>query len=143
MPKEKGKTKMPPALTDYQRLITTALADVKGIETFATGGRLEDAPLPGLSVKGIGPIGLPLIEAQAKQITDKSTQAPFGRGAETVVDTSVRLCRQVEAADIELGLKWDAVVQTRAQKFCETLGAQKEGEELGWFFRRICLIIRR
>ena len=44
------------------------------LETFATGGRLEDAPLPGLSVKGIGPIGLPLIEAQAKQIIEKSTQ---------------------------------------------------------------------
>ena len=91
---------------------------------------MEDAPLPGLSVKGVGPIGLPLINAQAKQIIEKSTQAPFGRGAETVVDTSVRLCRQVEAADVELGGNWDAVIQNQAQRYCTTLGAQKEGEEM-------------
>ena len=60
------------------------------------------------------------------------SQAPFGRGAETVVDTSVRLCRQVEAADVELGGGFDATVQKQAQKYCTTLGAQKEGEELGW-----------
>ena len=72
-----------------------------------------------------------------------STQAPFGRGAETVVDTSVRLCRQVEAADVDLGGGFNAAVQKQAQRYCTTLGAQKEGEELGWFFRRICLIIRR
>ena len=58
------------------------------------------------------------------------SQAPFGRGEETVVDTSVRLCRQVEAADVELGKNWDAAVQTQAQRYCTTLGAQKEGEEL-------------
>ena len=91
---------------------------------------MEGAPLPGLSVKGVGPIGLPLIHAQAKQIIEKSTQAPFGRGAETVVDTSVRLCRQVEAADVELGGNWDAVIQNQAQRYCTTLGAQKKGEEL-------------
>ena len=130
MPKEKGKKKTPPVLTDYQGLIKAALEDVKGIETFATGGKLEGAPLPGLSVKGVGPIGLPLSDAQAKHIIEKSTQAPFGRGAETVVDTSVRLCRQVEAADVELGRGFDAAVQKHAQKFCETLGAQKKGEEL-------------
>ena len=44
------------------------------LETFATGGRLEDAPLPGLSVKGVGSIGLPLSDAQAKQIIEKGTQ---------------------------------------------------------------------
>ena len=59
-----------------------------------------------------------------------STQAPFGRGAETVVDTSVRLCRQVEAADVELGGNWDAVIQNQAQRYCTTLGAQKKDEEL-------------
>ena len=58
------------------------------------------------------------------------TQAPFGRGPKTVVDTSVRLCRQVEAADVELGEGWEAVVQRQAQKYCVTLGVQKEGEEL-------------
>ena len=71
------------------------------------------------------------------------TQAPFGRGAETVVDTSVRLCRQVEAADVELSKNWDAAVQEQAQKYCTTLGAQKEGEELGWFIRQVCHLLNQ
>ena len=62
-------------LTEYQTLISSALSRVKGIECFATGGRITDAPLPGLSVRGIGTIGLPLIDAQAKVIIEKSTQA--------------------------------------------------------------------
>ena len=62
-------------LTEYQTLISAALSRVKGIECFATGGRITDAPLPGLSVRGIGPIGLPLSDAQAKLVIEKSTQA--------------------------------------------------------------------
>ena len=54
-----ANVKMSTELTEYQRLIKSALEDVKGIETFATGGRITDAPLPGLSVKGVGPIRLP------------------------------------------------------------------------------------
>ena len=45
------------------------------LQTFATGGKLDDVPLPGLSVTGIGPIGLPLSDAQAKLVIKKSTQA--------------------------------------------------------------------
>ena len=36
---------------------------------------MDNAPLPGLSVTGIGPIGLPLSDAQAKLVIKKSTQA--------------------------------------------------------------------
>ena len=46
------------------------------------------------------------------------------------MDTSVRLCRQVEAADVEVSEGWDATIQRHAQKYGATLGAQKEGEEL-------------
>ena len=59
------------------------------------------------------------------------------------MDTSVRLCRQVEAADVELGKNWDAAVQKQAQRYCTTLEAQKEGEELGWFIRRVCHLLNR
>ena len=45
------------------------------LQTFATGGKLDNVPLPGLSVTGIGPIGLPLSDAQAKLVIKKSTQA--------------------------------------------------------------------
>ena len=47
-------------------------------------------PLPGLHIQGIGKIGLPLSERDAKLIETVATQAPFGNGTETVVDTTVR-----------------------------------------------------
>ena len=46
------------------------------------------------------------------------------------MDTSVRLCRQVEAEDVEVSEGWDATIQRQAQKYGVTLGAQKEGEKL-------------
>lgn len=42
---------------------------------------------------------------------ERSRQAPFGRGADTVVDTSVRLCRQVEPLMIRVSDAWDEHVQ--------------------------------
>jgi hypothetical protein len=46
--------------------------------------------LPGLEVKGLGPIGLPLADAQAKALIAHCEQAPYGKGERTLVDTDVR-----------------------------------------------------
>lgn len=51
-------------------------------------------------IEGIGGIGLPLSERDAKCIISASTQAPFGHGTETVVDTSVRNTWEIEPAKI-------------------------------------------
>lgn len=46
--------------------------------------------LPGLEVKGIGPIGCPVAAADVKRLIANANQAPYGRGEETIVDTKVR-----------------------------------------------------
>src|SRR5438552_18735436 len=46
--------------------------------------------LPGLEVDGLGPVGLPLTPAQAKELKKHCEQAPYGKGEQTLVDTSVR-----------------------------------------------------
>ena len=45
--------------------------------------------LPGLEVDGLGPVGLPLTARQAKQLKKLCEQAPYGKGEQTLVDTSV------------------------------------------------------
>lgn len=45
---------------------------------------------PRLEVEGVGPIALPLLPTQAKQLIKAATRAPYGRGADTVVDTKIR-----------------------------------------------------
>ena len=58
--------------------------------SFATDGVLKESPLPGLDIKGIGPISFPLGEEQAKKIISVAKQAPFGLGEKTLVDEKVR-----------------------------------------------------
>src|SRR6266545_3180290 len=54
------------------------------------------APLPGLEVAGLGPVGLPLTAAQVPALKKMCRQAPYGKGEETIVDTSVRRVWQLE-----------------------------------------------
>ena len=58
--------------------------------SFAAFGSLSSAANPGLYVECLGPIGLPLTASDARRLVAIRHQAPFGRGSETIVDTSVR-----------------------------------------------------
>jgi hypothetical protein len=51
---------------------------------------------PGLEVQGVGPIALALLPVQAEQLIAVAQRAPYGRGAETLVDTDVRRTRQID-----------------------------------------------
>ena len=63
-----------------KRSLEDFLSGVKTTGTFATSGVANDIPLSGLSVRGVGPIGFPLGEQDAKAIIGASHQAPFGKG---------------------------------------------------------------
>src|SRR5262252_6278953 len=100
-----------------------ALMDkVKTSGTFSVSGTLP-AILPGLHVKGIGHIGLPLTEQQAKALIQRSELAPFGRGEETIVDTEVRKNWQISADDFELGNpRWNEALQAAVDQIGTDLG---------------------
>jgi hypothetical protein len=60
------------------------------------GGFAPSLPaLPGFSVSGVGPIALPLCDAQAALLAAVATQAPHGKGHLTLVDTAVRNTLQI------------------------------------------------
>lgn len=75
----------------YFSSIVETLKSVERPGLYATGG-LFSMPLPSLSINSLPGVilGLPLGDEQAKAIVDSATRAPFGRGEETIVDTSVR-----------------------------------------------------
>jgi len=58
--------------------------------SFAYGSKMSNAPNPLLSIDGLGAIGLPLSEREAKAIIGCSAQAPYGHGQRTVVNKNVR-----------------------------------------------------
>ena len=86
--------------------LTTELAEI--LQTvqrpgdFYTTGTL-DIFAPRLDVAGVGPIALPLLPVQAQQLIAIAEQAPYGRGAATLVDTEVRRTWQIDPARVQIG----------------------------------------
>ena len=109
----------------FTKLLQSELQKVRANpSSFCCGGVADDLPSPELVVDGVGSIQLPLDPSQAKKLAlpSNSEQAPFGRGLDTVVDTSVRRCRQVDATRVQVSLAWQEKVQQLAQKFATELG---------------------
>ncbi len=72
--------------------------------SFSCFNVLESCPNPALHVNGLGTIGLPLSEHDAKAISNLPTtvQSPFGKGSETLVDTSIRKSWQIDPHQFKL-----------------------------------------
>jgi hypothetical protein len=82
-------------MDDPRQLLQTLLESLGESSAFAAAGSLTPV-LPGLEVKGVGEIGIPVTEADAKRLIAKASQAPYGRGSQTIVDTAVRRVWQIE-----------------------------------------------
>ena len=99
-----------------------ALQKIEQPGSFSTSGTMAPCFL-GLEVAGIGPIGLPLTEGQAKEIINHCAQAPFGRGEQTVVDKNVRRVWQMDPGQFQLrNPAWDGRVAALVEHVKEQLG---------------------
>ena len=100
------------------------LADVDRPGDYFVSGRTEFLA-PRIEVEGVGLISLPLMPAQAKQLIKAATRAPFGRGAETVVDMNVRRTWQIEANHVSIGGKhWPKTLDVIVKRAAEGLGVK-------------------
>lgn len=98
------------------------LDDVDRPGDFFASGRAEFLA-PRLEVEGVGPIALPLLPTQAKQLIKAATRAPYGRGADTIVDTKVRRTWQIEASRVSIGGKhWAKTLDGIVARAAEGLG---------------------
>ena len=69
---------------------------------FCTHGRVF-VPMPRIEVDGVGTLSFPVPESQVRALIRVAERAPYGKGEETLLDTSVRDCRQIDSARIGLG----------------------------------------
>ncbi len=108
-------------------LINNELADLLGsVKTpgdfYAADVCAMHAPL--LRVKGVGPVALPLLAAQAEQLIAVAERAPYGRGEETLLDTQVRRSWQISAECVCIdGSRWLAALQSIVERAAFGLGA--------------------
>ncbi len=68
---------------------------------FCAHGRLF-APMPRLEVDGVGMLSFPVPEAQVHALIEAAERAPYGKGPDTLVDTSVRDCWQIDPERVRL-----------------------------------------
>ncbi len=109
-------------MTVSRETLDALLGSLGESSSFAASGSVAPV-LPGLEVKGVGPIGTPITEADAKRLIAKATQAPYGRGEKTVVDTDVRQVWQLEPSQIVLrNAEWSARVTSIVETVKEELG---------------------
>lgn len=111
---------------DVLEKLSQSLDKIDRPGTFCVSGEMPTT-LPGLEVKGLGPIGLPLTVSQAKQLKKVCQQAPYGKGEETVVDTSVRRVWQLTPDQFSLkNPEWEKFVGKMVTQVREELGLQRQ-----------------
>jgi predicted 2-oxoglutarate/Fe(II)-dependent dioxygenase YbiX len=89
---------------------------------FFTSGKAELLP-PRLEVDGVGPIALPLLPSQAKQLVAVADRAPYGRGEATIVDTKVRRTWQIASDRVHIaGKRWQRTLSSIVGRATEGLG---------------------
>jgi hypothetical protein len=107
---------------DFQEDLLEALGGINASGSFASSGTLEDME-PRLLVRGIGEISLPLGVAQAQQLIKMARQAPYGKGSETIIDTSVRNTWELGDDQFEfLNPRWPGYVQKLCSRVAIDLG---------------------
>ena len=102
-----------------------ALARVDRPGEFCAAGDLP-MTLPGLTVEGLGALSLPLAEAQARELIGLCRQAPYGKGVQTLVDTSVRRVWQLEPDRLQFtNPHWETTLGRTVEEVREKLGLER------------------
>jgi predicted 2-oxoglutarate/Fe(II)-dependent dioxygenase YbiX len=79
--------------------------------------------LSGLEIDGVGSVVFPIRGEMALAIKRRCKQAPYGRGAQTIVDTNVRRVWQLEPSQFRLtGPEWSNFLEATLETVGEELG---------------------
>lgn len=98
------------------------IAKVENPGTFSVTGQLTSIP-PGIKVKDVGIISLPIVQHQAKELIHFSEQAPYGRGEDTIVDTDIRKVWQISAENFSVtNPQWLDALQATIRDIGKQLG---------------------
>ena len=97
---------------------------------YSVDGEANELPtLLDLNVKDYGPVSLPLVEAQAKELINVCQQAPYGRNMDTLVDTNVRDSYQLDPEQVEIRHpEWGTKLQVLVDRVGKALGCQDKIE---------------
>jgi len=111
----------------YNRDLKTledVLAAVRRPGDFFVRGALE-TPMPRVEIEGVGVISFPIPHSQIQDIIKHAERAPYGRGGETILDTSVRNTWQLAPVNVRIGGKpWERSFQHILSTVTDGLGCR-------------------
>lgn len=96
-------------MADFRTDFSTLLHRVRRPGTFAFAGT-RPVGIPRIEVQGVGLLSFPLPTFQAEQLKAVAEPAPYGRGAETVLDPTVRRAWQFPAEQVHLDARWQVLL---------------------------------
>lgn len=118
-------TKMDNQNTDHGQTIVRLVELLQSVDrpgNYCAGGKLY-VPMPRVTVKSVGDLSFPVPKAQIDALIDVAEQAPYGKGIETLMDTSVRDCWQIDSDQVRLsGSKWRDTFENIMHLVSEGLG---------------------
>lgn len=102
------------------------LNELPSAGSFAVSGTPPPGGWPGLDVTGAGFISLPVDETGAKKMIEQAHKAPFGKGSETLVDTSVRNMWELNTGQFQLkNPGWNNRVKTIANSVTREMNVDR------------------
>jgi len=100
------------------------LSDVKQPGDFFIAGVVE-IPMPRVEVEGTGTLSFPIPRPQIEAMVQHASRAPYGRGEDTIVDTSVRNVWQIAPGAVKIsGKSWETSFADVLSKVAAGLGCQ-------------------
>ena len=114
------------ALQDIKKRLSNALESIHSEGTFADFRRIPLKWIQPFTVRDVGQVKLPLKEPTIRQLIEKARQSPYGRGSETLVDTSVRNTWELDAAQLDMTTsisdQWTKTVASACEWVAARLG---------------------
>lgn len=111
--------------------LETALTDLPRPGNFYASGTRE-IPMPKVEIDGVGIISFPMSEDQIEKIIQQATRAPYGKGKETIVDTTVRKTWQLPPEQVHIsGKSWPSsfeaiLADVKRQLGCQDISVEAE-----------------
>ncbi len=109
-------------MTKPQQKLLNILESIHGSGAFCVQGKGKFVP-PGMSIDGFGPLPLPLTESVAESLLSHANKAKFGKGSQTIEDTSVRSTWEFDAEKVSFNNpEWDGFISETTSHVLEGLG---------------------
>jgi len=111
-------------MAGFKEQLLGVLGEIKGSGSFVSSDT-KPFIFPGMVIRELDEIGFPINAAQVKDMIKVAHKAPFGKGSETILDTTVRSAWEIDATEIGFKNKdWGKFIEEIIEQIKPGLGLE-------------------